>query len=146
MIFIMLISVLALFLTDIFIVHYIILYTNYQEFWHWHWHKYKYNINIFHFYFWVRLDRLCFSKWEDTLCLLSCSELSAEVLVNSHGHEILVAAGGIDNFISHYAHTGPYSTYCRNRLTVFHCNKEKSHILTWGHTNRIGHIAINKLS
>ena len=146
MIFIMLISVLALFLTDIFIVHYIILCTNYQEIFITSDTDTDININFFYFYFWVRLDRLCFSKWEDTLCLLSCSELSAEVLVNSHGHEILVAAGGIDNFISHYAHTGPYSTYCRNRLTVFHCNKEKSHILTWGHTDRIGHIAINKLS
>ena len=32
----------------------------------------------------------------------------AEVLVNSHGHEIFLLAGGIDNFISHYALTGPY--------------------------------------
>ena len=34
--------------------------------------------------------------------------LYAEVLVNSHGHEIFLLAGGIDNFISHYAHEGPY--------------------------------------
>ena len=41
---------------------------------------------------------------------MSAVLLYAEVLVNSHGHEILVTAGGIDNFISHYAHTSTYYT------------------------------------
>ncbi len=59
------------------------------------------------FYFSVKPDRLYLSEWEETSCRQAVL-LYAEVLVNSHGHEILVVAGGNDNFISHYAHTGPY--------------------------------------
>ena len=51
MIFIMLISVLALFLTDIFIVHYIILCTNYQEIFITSDTDTDINIIFFYFYF-----------------------------------------------------------------------------------------------